>query len=340
MKKSLVKLLSMSALALLALPFAVNGQTARADDGPAEYKVGGPALGSSYAVSAGTIVDPPTTTSASEQSQLGVGFMAGPLTLNQVPIFDFGVHQLGSSSKYSLQAVASAGFQPKPFADGTTPGGDDTAQGGMRSLVITDARNALKQTTGYSVSLEFGDLQKILTKKTTAPDGTTVTSPSLDSKGNFQIDKTASPITDAHLQFTTAHVSDGTLGWNAFLAGSDDPDFFKGSAAIYPGFFNPDPDVFKAGGAITTSNNRLKDDSLAPTQQETNIDQNKNEPQTILLAQGKTDTVDGQGYGTWVYDFSSSTSAYLAMPTQNEGFWVAQLTWTLTTGDPANQPGG
>lgn len=332
MKKSVVRLLSMSAMVLLALPLTVSGKTAHAVDGPAEYKVGGPALGSSYAVAVGKDVDQDNP-SAVGQSQLGVGFMPGPLTLNQVPIFDFGVHQLGSSPKYPLQAVSSGGFQPKPFADGTTPGGDDPAQGGMRALVVTDARNGFKQGSGYSVSLKFGELKKVITKVVTKPDGTKVTEPDL-LNGYFQFDSNATPISNAHLEFTKARVPDGQQGWNDFLSGSADPNFFKGTTAIYPGFYNADPDIFKVGGSVTTSNNRLKD-TLGPKQVATSVDQ-KNAA-TIWWAESKQDNRDGHGYGTWIYDFTSSTSASIAMPTQDEGFWVSQLTWTLTTGDPASE---
>lgn len=339
MKKSLVRLLSFSVLALLAIPLATNTHTVQADD--PGYQVGGPVLGSSYANVVGKAVpDNDPNGSASGQSQLGVGFIPGPLTLNQVPIFDFGIHQLGSSSKYALDPVATSAFQPKLFSG--TPSGDDTTDGGMRSLVVTDTRLPFKETSGYTVSLKFGYLKKIKTT-TTTENGKPVIKPELDADGNFIIDTTAIPINDATLEFGQAQVSDGSLDWNKFLVGSADPDYFNGKPAIYPGFY--DASKLKTGGAITTSNNRLKDDPLAPTQTANGLkveqtdDSDEGYGTVIMQALGKTDTKSGTGYGTWAYDFTNSSSAYLAMPTQNEGFWVATLTWTLTS-DPASQPEG
>ncbi|KRL11951.1 WxL domain-containing protein [Schleiferilactobacillus perolens] len=324
MKKSWARLLSISALALLAFPMAVETSTIQADDSPT-YKVGEPLFGDNYATVVGSAVDD-ANPNVSGGSVLGVGFVPGPLTLNQVPIFDFGIHQLGSSSKYSLQEITSADNLPAMLPD--NHGGDDTAKGGNRSLVVTDTRQAQGSADGYTVSLTFGPLIKVESTTSVDADGNAIITPNIVD-GNFVPDPSGAKITDAHLEFSNAKVSDGA-DWNTFLAGSADTKYFSGGTGIYPAFYNAAD--FDARKPITTSDNRLKDDTKASFQMGQNISQDGNG--IDIFGASKT-----EGYATWAYDFTNSTSAYLAMPTQNGGIWVATLTWTLTS-DPATLPNG
>ena len=121
-KTKLFSALSLAAVALSVLPYAT---AFAATDGGAVGSVG------DGGTSAGTSATDGAP--ASGTGQFGVGFIAGNLTLNQVPNFDFGQHTIGQTDAYNLR---EKGATPAP-GDGTTK-----AATLGRQLVVTDQRDA------------------------------------------------------------------------------------------------------------------------------------------------------------------------------------------------------
>ncbi|ERL63713.1 WxL domain-containing protein [Schleiferilactobacillus shenzhenensis] len=329
MKKSWSTALSVAALALVAAPVFGNVASVQAA-GP---KSGDAALsGVGYANTNGASgwpaagVEPQT---ASGTSVAGIGFVAGDLTLNQVPVFDFGVHNIGSSETFSMQPVDSA-FRPQKLS-GNPITADTKANAGVRALVVTDSRAQMTQTAGYQVILQFSPLQSAKVNDS---------GQFLDAKGSATTDPTKftyntgtdnKPVTmsGASLQFSSASVNPST-DWNAFIGDSLD---FGDKAAIYPAIYtNSGKSGPVPAGSMYTTQTRLaaKD---APAAVGTSIDEGK--AQVIYRANMKT------GFGTWAYDFTAPSSVTMKIPSANQqtGTWVSQLTWVLVddpTQDHAN----
>lgn len=341
MKKSLKRLLVSGAALLLAAPIAAStahsvlaadGDLASGDSALSGYPFAETNGNSGWVSVSGT--------PAIGNSYVGVGFVAGPLTLNQVPNFDFGVHNIGSSQTYDLQKITgdNAKFLPKPLADTHAPG--DTAQGGTRSLVVTDTRTDKANVTGYTVALRFTNLNKVVTDSKTGQ-------PVLDKNGKIQfegaVDGDGKPIAGQYV-----NINDATLTlnkpktiaagntWNTFLNSAADGTFFDGGPAVYPGYYSANADAFNGGTAISTSDARFADTD-APVAAEQAIGQKDDGAVNIMTAAAAVqgaDAKNGQGFGTWVYDFSNPKAASLTMPTQKAGLWMANLYWVLTA-DPA-----
>lgn len=120
-KTKLFSALSLTALALSVVPYA--GTAFAAGDGdPVINNDGGTVAGGSAT----------STTPATGSGDIGVGFLGGSLTLNQVPDFDFGYHTIGTAASYQL---LNSGATPAP--------GNSKDKGATlgRQLVVTDQRS-------------------------------------------------------------------------------------------------------------------------------------------------------------------------------------------------------
>lgn len=339
MKKGLKRLFISGAALLMAAPVVANAaNTVHADD----LKSGDSALsGYSYAQTSGTsgwtVSGTDTSATATGNSYLGVGFIKGFLTLNQVPNFDFGAHNIGSSQSYDLTKIPTtdSAFLPQKLPDQHEPG--DTTRGGSRSLVVTDARSDQASVSGYTVALRFSDLQKVHT----GADG----QPIKDASGNIQFENSAGDpattgivtIDDATLTLNAAKTVASGDTWNGFLGSATDGTYFAGGPGVYPGYYTSGSDAFNSGTAISTSDARLADDN-APATKKVLIGQAKDGAVNVFQAAAAADGNPGQGFGTWVYDFSNPGAASLTMPTQKAGLWMANLYWVLTANPAAATP--
>ncbi|ERL63715.1 hypothetical protein L248_2255 [Schleiferilactobacillus shenzhenensis LY-73] len=253
--------------------------------------------------------------SATGASVAGVGFVAGSLTLNQVPTFDFGYHNLGSSETFPLMPVDS-GYRPQLLSANAAQ-----ANAGVRALVVTDARQQMGKTTGYQVVLQFGPLQQA----------------SVNANGQF-IDISGQPTTDmsrlafktdpagnintlsgATLQLSSATANPNT-DWNQFLTNTLD---FNNKAAIYPAFYTNSGTtgiVQPGASSVTLARLEATDAPAAP-----GMTLNEGSASVVFSAGA------GKGFGTWAYDFTAASAATLTIPSANQrlGTWVSKLTWVL-----------
>lgn len=273
--------------------------------------------------SSGWSVSGTSPQTASGTGTTGVGFVGGGLTLNQVPNFDFGVHTIGTSETFPLISVDS-GYRPQLLSAGAT-----SANAGVRSLAVTDARQQMGKTTGYQVVLQLGPLQQA----------------TVNSQGQF-LDITNQPTTDASkTQYRTdvagniytlagatlqlsAAAANPDANWNQFVSDTLD---FNNKAALYPAYYRgaSSNGIVQPGAMYTTTSRLAAQD--APTAGGVTISAGTGNAKVVLNA-GL-----GKGFGTWAYDYTATSSATLKIPltSQQVGSWVSQLTWVLVD-DPSS----
>lgn len=350
MKQLSKKLVSASALALLALPNIMGTHHVLADTpevgAPAAYVSGDPAdsgmAPSKYIGSA--VAGDPATASASGTSTGAIQFIShsggAVLFLDQVPNFDFGTHNANESGTFNLIDVnKTSGGNTKDNWDGTgyypdlSSGDNDTPDtqkvAGARSLVVSDDR---ENASGYFVSLK-------LSAFTLSSD----TSKTMSGSATF-INIAKTPVRATKGDSFATFWGTATTGNGALPNGHNVGD----QVAIYPGLIGSQihsdagkPDDKTTDPRPMTTNANLKarvnapegvgtigDNIVAGADTATNIFQAK-------PASGTGDTaVAAEGSGTWIYDFTQDKSVQLSFPiaSQSIGTWTATLTWTVTTG--------